>query len=429
MACLLFPIIHGLLQIPSLTELASISTVGLVTYAVGCIGSMLYSAVVLTEGHPFTDQPDDMWQTKWTGIPVYVATTIYCIEGINLALPTVCSIEGAHRWGGGPQPLSQSESGTNKKENAGRDSSVFIVVGAVSLYGIITLILSWIGLAGGLGGGVGTIHGEDGCWDVTYCLNSSAVRFVYMLSLGIALILTLPVILYPSTQILEVWLDDRNDERRKNIEATSILTSKPTVRPGWSKKNSLESLLSEDDDTYDTVNDVASPQPMMTHHDKIGGKDVSCSIGVGTFADPFPLSPEPSLITFQNDDDTWMSHQNTTALENPKKKKTRKLKYWKLRMCIAVFICVVGTIEGSFPSVLKAAGILRGVSLSITGLIVPPLLYMSALDGDFSVPMAASMALLIGLGLFNIVLVLMSAFGSKDFILEEGRQNFVDASV
>jgi hypothetical protein len=426
MACLLLPIIHGLLQIPSLTELATISTVGLVTYAVGCIGSMLYSAVVLTEGHPFTDQPDDMWQTKWTGIPVYVATTIYCIEGINLALPTVCSIEGAQRWGGGPQPLSQSESGANKKEDAGRDSSVFIVVGAVSVYGIITLIVSWIGLAGGLGGGVGTIHGEDGCWDVTYCLNSSAVRFVYMLSLGIALILTLPVILYPSTQMLEVWLDDRNDERRKKMEAASILTSKTMeVRPGWSKNNFLQSLLS-DDETVDTVSDIANPRPAMIHHDKIGGEE-SCSIGAGRYADPFPLSPESSLITFQNDDDSWISHRTTPALENAKVKKTRKLKYWKLRMCIAVFICVVGTIEGSFPSVLKVAGILRGVSLSITGLIVPPLLYMSALDGDFSVPMAASMALLIGLGLFNIVLVLMSAFGSKDFILEEGRQNFVDA--
>ena len=41
-------------------------------------------------------------------------------------------------------------------------------------------------------------------------------------------------------------------------------------------------------------------------------------------------------------------------------------------------------------------------------------------------PMAAAMALLIGLGLFNIVLVLMSAFGSKDFIVEEGRSSFYD---
>jgi hypothetical protein len=49
---------------------------------------------------------------------------------------------------------------------------------------------------------------------------------------------------------------------------------------------------------------------------------------------------------------------------------------------------------------------------------------MSAVGGDFSAPMAAVMALLIGLGLFNIVLVLMSVFGSRDFIVEEGRGNY-----
>jgi len=104
----------------------------------------------------------------------------------------------------------------------------------------------------------------------------------------------------------------------------------------------------------------------------------------------------------------------------------RKLKYWKLRMFLAFIICVIGTIEGSFPSVLKAAEVIRGVGLSIAGLIFPPLLYMSAVGGNFSVPMAAAMALLIGLGFFNIVLVLLSAFGSRDFIVEEGRGNFYE---
>ena len=39
-------------------------------------------------------------------------------------------------------------------------------------------------------------------------------------------------------------------------------------------------------------------------------------------------------------------------------------------------------------------------------------------------PMAASMSLLIGLGFFNIILILISAFSSKDFIIEEGRGNY-----
>ena len=125
MASLLFPIIHGLLQIPSLTELVTISSIGLVTYAVGCVGSMFYTAVVLTEGHPFVDHPDDMWTTKWSGVPTYVATTIYCIEGINLALPTVSSIEGARRW----------NTGIGSSDGDRSDLSVFVVVGAVVLYG------------------------------------------------------------------------------------------------------------------------------------------------------------------------------------------------------------------------------------------------------------------------------------------------------
>ena len=32
---------------------------------------------------------------------------------------------------------------------------------------MITLVVSWIDLMGRLGGGIGTIHGEDKCWDVT----------------------------------------------------------------------------------------------------------------------------------------------------------------------------------------------------------------------------------------------------------------------
>jgi len=117
----------------------------------GCIGSMLYIAVILMNVHPFADRPDDMWETKWSGIPVYVASTIYCIEGINLALPTVCSIEGASRQqseGGGAKAKEGDEQqpSTPMKQSL----SVIIVVGAVFSYGIITLIVSWIGLAIGI---------------------------------------------------------------------------------------------------------------------------------------------------------------------------------------------------------------------------------------------------------------------------------------
>ena len=356
-----------------------------------------------------------------------VASTIYCIEGINLALPTVCRIEGASRQqseGGGAKAKEgdeQQQPTTPMKQS--KESSVIIVVGAVFSYGIITLIVSWIGLVGGLGGGEGTTHGEDGCWDVTYCLNSSAVRLVYMLSLGVALVLTLPLILFPSTQLLEVWLDDRTDERRRKVEEMDMQQEFLSQQ-----QKSLKSLLSDDED--DTV--FSSQCKKDIQDAGIEMRDFGClthaSLPSCTMRAP------PPLINFDDvDDDSLINTPRSappasTTLEKSSLKTTpaftRKLKYWKLRMCIAVTISTVAILEGTFPSVLKGAGIIRGVSLSITGLIVPPLLYMSAMGGGFSVPMAVCMSLLIGLGLFNIVLVLMSAFGSKDFIVEEGRQNF-----
>jgi len=422
--------------------LATISTVGLVTYAFGCVGSMLYTALVLTDGHPFLDHPDDMWKTKWSGIPTYVATTIYCIEGINLALPTVSSIEGTQRWGAGVGMMRQRSSNLSGS-SGGRDKpdlSVFIVVGAVFLYGMVTLVVSWIGLAGGLGGGIGTMHGEDGCWDVTYCLNSSAVRFVYMLSLGVALVLTLPVILYPSTEMLEVWLDERNDERRRKMDLAAMARKerKPEKEPFW---QSQKSLLPDDETVCTVTSDTASPRKLGIRHPDIENRDWSASsagmtsnssAGAGEYVAPNQPnsssvgSPVQSPMS-ENESPTAVQSPPTRAGgENTKLKARRKLKYWKLRMFLAFIICVIGTIEGSFPSVLKAAEVIRGVGLSIAGLIFPPLLYMSAVGGNFSVPMAAAMALLIGLGLFNIILVLMSAFGSKDYIVEEGRGNFYE---
>ncbi|KAL7548789.1 hypothetical protein ACHAWF_012823, partial [Thalassiosira exigua] len=404
MVSLLFPIIQGLLQIPSLTELATISGTGLTIYAVGCIGPMMYSALVLTDGHPFRDHPDDMWTTKWSGIPTYVATTIYCIEGINLALPTVVGIEGAQRAGGvAPVHEPSIVSGASRRHSLRQDISVFVVVGAVFLYGMITLFISWIGLAGGLGGGSGTMHGEDGCRNVTYCLNSSAARYVYMLSLGVALVLTLPVILYPSTQLLEVWLDEVN-ERQDQEERERNNNSTPTVLPRPSLFGQ-KSLLPDDESVY-TAADTLKSRTLGIQHSEVKRHERSASTGAFEYVAPRPYS-SPSMEMLpgmsQRDKASVVKQIDPTYT---KMKSKRKLKYWKVRTILAIAICVIGTLEGVFPMIVAAAGVLRGVGLSIVGLIVPPLLFMSAVDGNFTVSMAISMALSIGLGLFNMILVL-----------------------
>ena len=244
-----------------------------------------------------------------------------------------------------------------------------------------------------------------------------------MLSLGIALVLTVPVILYPSTEMLEVWLDERKDEREK-AEAAATMRSRPPPLGRLSDAIKLreKSILPEDDDTVDTMTELQSPSALGINTQQDGNielRDMSCSPGGYTAPS---CGPEPSPLS--NQDDTAAQPTTKPNPENSKKLKAkRKLKYWKLRMFLAATICIIGTLEGSFPSILKAAEVIRGIGLSIAGLIFPPLLYMSAVGGNFSVPMATAMALLIGLGMFNIVLVLMSAFGSKDYIREEGRRN------
>jgi len=353
--------------------------------------------------------------------------------------------------------------GGGDKQNQSK-KAVFIVVGAVFLYGLVTLVVSWVGLAGGLGGGIGTMHGEDGCRDVTYCFDSSAVRFVYMLSLGVALILTLPVILFPSTQMLEIWLDEREDERQRKMLASMQQADKmPKKQLRSIRKTIRERSIIEDDETLCTVPHNSNPAQKLNERRSVrrfctmvemqslkaskpdGRSNGSYHPSIHDNAndmidDSTPVKSNTNLNadTKINTDTTANSSANdlnkncdsTTSfgrepltIENDTiypLKPRRKLKYWKLRMFLAFLICLIGTLEGSFPVVLTAAEVIRGVGLSIAGLIFPPLLYMSAVGGRFSGAMAAAMALLIGLGLFNIVLVLMSAFGGRDFIVEEG---------
>lgn len=454
MASMLFPLILLLLQIPSLRELTTISSIGLFTYAFGCVGTMMYVSFVTTSGHPFQDHPEDIWTAKWRGIPTYVATTVYAIEGINLALPTVISVEGIQRvWklrknasnpdlkdGGAPLrvPLGSPVGGNEGDGNRGRmrpDLSVYIVCGAVFFYGFITLIVSWVGLAGGLGGGIGTFHEESGCRDVTYCLNSSGARRVYMLSLAVALILTLPVILYPSTEMLEIWLDEREEKRRKRMEAALAALDNPVDSPEdsaklrnlvkTSRQKSILQVTSRDDE--DTIVSPANSREIeLGNVQPMGSNEHFPFPPHEQVSESFSITTEPTQEKEQTNEPISPMMGDESVISSPVDKsnsmpspRLRRVKYWKLRMFLAGTIIVIGTIEGSFPQVLKVAEVIRGVGLSIAGLIFPPLLYMSAVGGRFGNPMAAAMSLLVGLGLFNIVLVLMSAFGGKHFIMEE----------
>ena len=133
-----------------------------------------------------------MWQWKFRGLPEFVASTMCAVEGINLALPTANNLHN-------PQ------------------QSAFPVVSAVVIcYGVLTLSVAWIGYLGGLGGGKGTVHGEDSCPFVHECLPTELLSQIYQVSLGIALLFTMPIILYPSLEMLQLWADDRQREWCEN---------------------------------------------------------------------------------------------------------------------------------------------------------------------------------------------------------------------
>jgi len=126
-----------------------------------------------------------------------------------------------------------------------------------------------------------------------------------MLSLGVSLVFTLPVILYPSTEMLEVWLDERNDERHRKMEAVAyIMLNQPgfddSPKPFWDKQ---KSLLSDDDETVYTVTDQISPRPMGIGHFDIEMRDLSSpTTGAGEYVAPSCSSQEPSPMNLESND-------------------------------------------------------------------------------------------------------------------------------
>ena len=90
LSAILFPIIAMLLQFRSIHDLFWICVAGLVSFLVGCVGSMLYSTILVDndgDGNVIWDIPKDAFEWKWNGIPNFVASTLCAMEGINLALP------------------------------------------------------------------------------------------------------------------------------------------------------------------------------------------------------------------------------------------------------------------------------------------------------------------------------------------------------
>jgi hypothetical protein len=215
-----------LLQFRNIKQLFRVCLCGLVVFGVGCIGTMVYSATLVDsngDGNFIWDIPSDALKWRWSGVPNFVASTLCAMEGINLALPIANSyLESSS--------LVNETVSDHYQSGIPNRSPVPVVTAAVGVYGVLTMLVATFGYVSGLGGGNGTKH-EDGSEDsnlecpfVAYCLDSAFLSHIHRGSMACALILTLPIILYPSLELVDRWADERSEQLKtgKTLSGQSL---------------------------------------------------------------------------------------------------------------------------------------------------------------------------------------------------------------
>ena len=407
---LLFPVVLKLLLIRNLAGMFFVSALGLIAYFVGCVGSMVYSAMTFSEWEGGLDAPEDIWEWKWAGIPTFVASTVYAIEGINLALPTANNISDSR-------------------------STFPIVGGAVLLYGMLTLAVAWVGYIGGLAGGAGTRHGENSCYYISYCLSSDVLTMVHELSLSLALLLTLPVILYPATELLEIYVTEREDAK----EAASI--ADPT-NTSSAAKTSWWSFLS-----IGMVHTYANRIKVFSHTSNGSGESSSTG-GAIDYVDmdaPGYRYPNEKKCVFSSQKEmadssngnargdisvvataahtgTALSPRSVTPVPDEKHPADVLSAHFWPRLGLAIAVCTIAALEKHFYSIINFA---RGVLLSFAGFIIPPILYYAAVRVERKIHPLMTMFLvgLIMFGVFTMVLAFIPSFTEQEYMtmdVEEG---------
>ena len=404
---LLFPIILKLLLIRSLPGMFLVSAIGLIAYFVGCVGTMVYSAMTFSEWDGGLDAPEDLWEWKWEGIPAYVASTVYAIEGIQLALPTANHMEDSKK-------------------------TVPVVSGAVFLYGLLTLSIAWIGYIGGLGGGIGTRHGENGCTYISYCLSSDFLTIVYEFSLSLALLLTLPVILYPSTEMMEMWVEEREVAKREGR-----LPKKGGWKSFFFESYWFDSLLnmgaafkaklSSSNASGGEGNDSAGKEATGVYID-MGGKIIAeerrkSQTSTSNRRSQNILQHQRSGSTSSLPMHEYSHTQNSDeggslpVSRSPRQQKSylndlMTAHFWP-RFWLAVAVSTTAALEQKLYSHIAFS---RGVLLSFAGFILPPILYFFSMRAAKKKVKPFMLFLLVGLvlfGLFTMVLAFIPHFAGE----------------
>jgi Transmembrane amino acid transporter protein len=357
LAVIYFPIICLLLQFRSMKQLFWVCLSGLVIFCVGCLGTMVYSALLVDsngDGNLIWDVPNDALEWRWGGVPNFVASTLCAMEGINLALPIANSYLASSSSG--------NESVSDHYQSAMPNRSpVPVVAAAVGVFGLLTMLVATFGYVSGLGGGDGTKHEEGSedsnpvCPFVAYCLDSVLLSHIHRASMACALTLTLPIILYPSLELVDRWADERFEQ----LKTGKTLSGQPL------------------DGTWNGFVLGAPPEELRRHltiEEHLFGRE------------PF----FPCL------------HRN-----------------WRYRIIHAAAVCLLGIAEVSWNrGLVLFKGV--GLSFACFILPVVLFVRASSLHEVLTQPgLAAALLGLVTLGLVNLVLVMLSVFTDHNFLPAE----------
>uniref|UniRef100_A0A7S4QKV0 Amino acid transporter transmembrane domain-containing protein n=1 Tax=Ditylum brightwellii TaxID=49249 RepID=A0A7S4QKV0_9STRA len=370
---ILFPIISVALQIPWLQDMWIISALGLLVYTVGVMGSTIYSSfLTITSASSLSMTPTDLWQWKWNGIPSFLGSAVYAMEGINLTLPTVHSMED-------------------------KSKSAHVICSALLTYGAVTLSFASVGYAGGLGGGPGTMRTKGECDVVTNCIIPEELQIVMQIALSLALLLSIPVMMYPTTEMLEVMLTDYYSQQssqhreQKNIrqqeqQHIQYGSVDSTLEERQHFKHSEISMSNVDsNDDFDMISNKT-----FKHTDNIVKEK------------PHSVITNSIILDCSTDNG---SNNDCNDIEPYSQEKS-----WKLRLLLSFFITLLGCSTKSFTLFSSFVG---AVGLTFAGFILPPLLYyQSMIKANINIHwyMRLLMGMLVGFGLWNMTIGGVSSF-------------------
>jgi len=338
----LLPVVMTLVQLPWLQDMFFISFLGIVVYGVGVMGSTFYSAHLSLAAAAATgsggggdgpiphELPNDVLAAHWDRLPTFIGSAVYALEGINLALPTVHSMEDPHH-------------------------GIAVVCSSLGLYGVVTLVFGAVGYIGGLGG--------HDCDIVTVCIHPPVLKVVVQVALSVAMVLTLPVMLYPSTEMLEVMLTDL--------------------------KRAGESV--DDDNNNEDADDISLSKMANDDEKKRSTR---------------PAAPNVNSPLLPRHDTTWRTKQRPVVAK-PRNGQQQQLqqqheKSTSLRLVLAFLTVMMGAFTPSFTLFSALVG---AVGLTFAGFILPPCVYVAAMrqsGNDIGRGMWFCLGCLVMFGLWNM---------------------------